>query len=154
VRYLGDFPVGTEFELGSTVVTEESIIRFGREFDPQPFHIDPRAAEETSFGGLIASGWHVCSIFMRHFVDSLLSEAANLGGLGVDDMHWKVPVRPGDVLRAKAKVLETRLSSSKPDRGILGMLMELVNQRGEVVWYGTSWSLTSIEPETGQVADP
>jgi acyl dehydratase len=83
---------------------------------------------------------------MRLFVDSLMSETANLGGLGVDDMHWKVPVRPGDILSGRATVLEARNSRSKPDRGILGLLMELSNQRGEIVWYGTSWSLVSIGP--------
>ena len=141
MRTLEDFAVGDVFDLGETTVTEEEIIRFGREFDPQPFHVDPVAAKESAFGGLVASGWHVASIFMRRFVDSLLRDAESLGGLGVDDMHWKVPVRPGDTLRASAEVLELRPSRSKPGQGVLGMRMQLVNQRGELTWYCTAYSL-------------
>ena len=89
MRTLEDFAVGDVFDLGETTVTEEEIIRFGREVDPQPFHVDPVAAKESAFGGLVASGWHVAGIFMRRFVDSLLRDAESLGGLGVDDMHWK-----------------------------------------------------------------
>jgi len=141
MRYLEDFAVGDVFELGETTVTEEAIVRFGREFDPQPFHVDPAAARESPFGGLVASGWHVASIFMRLFVDSLLDDAGSLGGLGVDDMHWKVPVRPGDVLSGRAEVVEARPSRSNPERGVLGVRMQLVNQRGETAWYCTAYSL-------------
>lgn len=141
MRYLEDFPLGETFDLGSKTVTEEEIIRFAREFDPQPFHIDPERAKDGPYGGIIASGWHTCAIWMRLFVDSLLNDAANLGGLGVDDMHWKLPVRPGDTLTATARVVDVRPSCSKPDRGILGTRCELRNQRNELIWYGTSWSL-------------
>jgi acyl dehydratase len=146
MRYLEDFPVGETFELGSKTVTEEEIIRFGREFDPQPFHIDPEAAAEGPFGGIIASGWHTCAIWMRLFVESLINDAANLGGLGIDDMHWKLPVRPGDTLTGTATVVDVRPSRSNPDRGILGIRCELTNQRNELVWYGTSWSLNRRKP--------
>jgi acyl dehydratase len=141
VLYLEDFTLGAVFVLGATTVTEEAIIRFGREFDPQPFHVDPAEAERSAFGGLVASGWHVSSMFMRLLVDGLLHETAGLGGLGVDDMHFVVPVRPGDTLAGRAVVGEARPSKSKPDRGVLGLRMELVNQRGETAWYCTSWSL-------------
>ena len=145
-RYLGDFQVGTSFQLGSTTVTEEAIIRFGREFDPQLFHIDPEAAKSSSFGGLVASGLHTASIFMRLFVDGLMYDTANLGGLGMDDMHWRVPVRPGDTLTARTEVLGARPSRRKPDRGVLELRMELENQHGELVWDAVAWSLMLVAP--------
>jgi acyl dehydratase len=69
MRYFEDFQVGDIFDLGSTTVTEEEIIRFARQFDPQPFHTDPVLARDSIFGGLVASGWHTTAMFMRLFFD-------------------------------------------------------------------------------------
>ena len=146
MKYLDDFSPGDEFHLGSVTVSEEEIIAFARQFDPQPFHIDPVAARESPFGGIIASGWHTSSLYMRLAVDSMLTQTANVAGLGVDDLRWLQPVRPGDTLTARATVLEVQPSTSRPDRGVLVLRMEFTNQRDEIVWHTTSRSLTLRRP--------
>jgi len=127
-----DFEPGQVYELGSWEVTEAEILDFARAFDPQPFHVDPDAAARSPFGGLIASGWHSAAIYMRLYVDGILSRAASMGSPGVEELRWLVPVRPGDVVRGRFTVVETSPSSRRPDRGTVIALCELLNQRGEV----------------------
>ncbi len=133
MKYLEDFEVGQVFEYGSYKVTREEIIEFGTKYDPQYFHIDPEAAKQSIFGGLIASGWHTCSILMRLMVDSFLKEGGNLGSPGVDQVRWHVPVRPGDTLSIRHTVLDIIPSRSKPDRGVVKFLDELFNQDAVLV---------------------
>jgi len=133
-RYFEDFSVGEVIELGSRTLSQESIIAFAREFDPQPFHTDPEAAKRSVFGGLIASGWHTASLYMRLLVDGMVSAVANsMGSPGVDRIEWLKPVRPGDTLRGRVTILDAIPSKSRPDRGTLKTLGEMVNQHGEVV---------------------
>jgi acyl dehydratase len=131
--YFEDFKVGNTIELGSRTLTEEEIISFAKEYDPQPFHIDKAAAEKSMFGGIIASGWQTCGIMMRMLVDGYLREAASLGSPGVDEIRWLKPVRPGDTLSVSITTVESRPSSSKPDRGVVVNTWQATNQRGEVV---------------------
>ena len=146
-RYFEDFSPGTVFELGAKAVTPEEIIDFGRQFDPQPFHIDAQAARHSSFGGLVASGVHTFAMFMRLFVDGVITEAANLGGAGADDMRWLAPVRPGDVISGRATVQpQTRPSATKRDRGIVVIRGELRNDAGQLVWHATITSIMRRRP--------
>jgi acyl dehydratase len=131
--YFEDFKPGTVFELGSVEMTRDRIISFAREFDPQPFHIDEQAAARSHFGGLIASGWHTCSVFMRLFVEGVLGKAGSLGSPGVEEIRWLKPVRPGDVLRARYTVVSAEPSRSRADRGTVFSLAELFNQDGVLV---------------------
>jgi acyl dehydratase len=133
VKYLEDFPVGVRRRLGSKLVDEDEVIRFATEFDPQPFHIDKEAAAQSFYGGVIASGWHTCSMTMRIMVDNYLIDAASLGSPGIDELRWLRPVRPGDTLTVYSTVQEMVPSKSKPDRGVLTTLSEVENQAGEVV---------------------
>jgi acyl dehydratase len=133
MRYFEDFQVGDIFDLGSTTVTEEEIIRFARQFDPQPFHTDPVLARDSIFGGLVASGWHTTAMFMRLFFDGLLHETASIASPGVDDVRWLKPVRPGDVLRARFTVIESTPSKSKTSLGIVRSRCEVFNQADELV---------------------
>jgi acyl dehydratase len=126
VRYFADYAVGAVFDCGRVSVDEDAIIAFAKEYDPQPFHLDP--AGGGPFGGLIASGWQTMSLVMRQLVEHYLSAASSLGAAGVDELRWPAPVRPGDTLRVRATVLEARASNSKPDRGIVRTLVEAVNQ--------------------------
>ncbi|MGC8660009.1 MAG: MaoC family dehydratase, partial [Desulfomonilaceae bacterium] len=126
-RYFEDYLPGTIHEFGSITVEETDIIEFARRFDPQPFHIDPRAAERSVFGGLIASGWHTACLAMRLLVDNYVSKVASLGSPGADELRWTEPVRPGDTLNLRVTVLESRLSHSKPDRGTIRSLVEVMN---------------------------
>jgi len=133
VRYLEDFKPGEVIPLGSRTLTKEAIVGFAREFDPQAFHTDEEAAKQSAFGGLIASGWHTGSVLMRLLYDGVLRNTVSFGSPGIDEMRWLRPVRPGDTLTGRLTVLEVIPSRSKPDRGILKSLVELLNQHGEVV---------------------
>jgi acyl dehydratase len=132
-RYLEDYVVGAAYEFGSIPVDASEVVKFGQRFDPQPFHTDPEAAKQSSFGGLIASGWHTASLMMRLFVDNYLTRAASLGSPGVDELRWLKPVRPGDDLTLRVTVIEASRSRSKPDRGILRSYVEVLNQDRDVV---------------------
>ena len=131
--YFEDFPAGDVRESPARTVTREEMLAFAREFDPQPFHTDEEAAKKTIFSGLIASGWHTVAISMRLMWETYLMDTASLGSPGVDEVRWLKPVRPGDTLRARFTVLEAIPSRSKPDRGVVRSLSEVVNQHGEVV---------------------
>lgn len=132
-RFLEDYVEGAIHELGPISITEDEIVRFGKQFDPQVFHTDPIAAGETVYGGLIASGWHTCGLFMRLFVEHYLPGPASLGSPGVDELRWLKPVRPGDVLTLRITVKKVKPSRSKPDRGVLFSFCEMLNQAREVV---------------------
>ena len=131
--YFEDFEPGRIIAVGSRTLGEEEIIAFARQFDPQPFHVDHDAAAKSMFGGIIASGWHTCSIMMRMMVDGFLSQAASLGSPGVDEIRWIKPVRAGDTIAVTTTVLDARASSSKPDRGVVHTMWEAKNQHGETV---------------------
>lgn len=131
--YFEDFAVGSRRELGSYLVTEEEILAFARQYDPQPFHVDQEAAAKSIYGGLISSGWMTCSIMMRLLVLSNTGKSASMGSPGVDEIRWLKPVHAGDTLTVVLKVLDTRPSQSKPDRGVVHTQWEATNQRGELV---------------------
>ena len=133
MRYWEDIKEGEVVELGSRTMEKERMVAFAREFDPQPFHTDEKAAEASIWGGLIASGWLTGSVLMRIFYDGYLKDTAGLGSPGIDELRWPKPVRPGDTLTVRLTVLETAASRSKPDRGIVRSLMEVLNQHGEIV---------------------
>lgn len=131
--YLEDLHVGDRFGSDTIAVTEESIIAFAREFDPQAFHLDAKAAEKSIFKGLSASGWHTAAMSMKLFITGELKIAGGSIGLGVDELRWPQPVRAGDVLRLETEILDARASRSKPDRGIIRIRNVTTNQRGEIV---------------------
>jgi acyl dehydratase len=143
MRYFEDYAVGAVYEFGSVLVEEGEIIDFARRYDPQVFHIDPEAAKKTAFGGLVASGWHTVAMATRLIVDQELSHTASLGSPGVDELRWWKPVRPGHVLSVRITVTEARRSQSRPDRGVVQGLIEVLNQTGEIVasWKGTQFVL-------------
>lgn len=104
--YFEDLTVGETAEFGTYEVTADEMTSFAEQYDPQPFHTDPEAAAETPFGGLVASGWHTASVTMRLLVDNHLSEGAARGALGVDDLRWRQPVRPGDELTVRTEIVD------------------------------------------------
>jgi acyl dehydratase len=148
-RYFEDYPLGATSECGSVSADQASIIAFAREFDPQPIHVDPEAAAAGPFGGLIASGWHTAALVMRLLVDNYLSAEASLGSPGLDEIRWPYPVRPGDTLRVRATVVESRRSLSKPDRGIIKTMVEAVNQDGRTVMRATAINFLLVRPAAG-----
>jgi len=127
-RYLEDYPVGAVYEYGYLTVTKDQIINFARQFDPQSIHTDPAFAETGPFAGLIASGWHSAGLLMRLYAHHYLSTVASLGSPGIDELRWPAPLRPGDSVRLRTTVVQTRPSRSKPDRGLLWTRAELLTQ--------------------------
>ena len=132
-RYFEDFPEGLTLELGSRQLTADEIIEFARAYDPQPMHVDLDQARNSTYGGLIASGWHTAVTYMRLLVDAVIGESASIGSPGLDSLRWLKPVRPGDTLRARFIVLEAKPSRSRPDWGIVRSRGEMLNQSDEVV---------------------
>jgi acyl dehydratase len=137
-RYFEDYLPGAVHEFGFITIEKDDIIEFARRFDPHPFHIDPEAAKQSVFGGLIASGWHTASLALRLLVDHYISRVAGLGSPGLDELRWRKPVRPGDILSIRVTVVEAKLSRSKLYRGTIRSYVEEPNQHREVVmtWRG------------------
>jgi acyl dehydratase len=148
-RYFEDYVPGLTVDCGSFSMSEAEIIAFAREYDPQPFHVDPVAAKDGPFGGLIASGWHTTSTAMRHLVDHYVSPESSIGSPGVDEIRWPKPVRPGDRLHVRATILEARRSASKPDRGIVKTVTELTNQDGDLVMRLTANNFILLRDPSG-----
>ena len=152
-RYFEDYHVGAVYEFGRYEMQEAEIIEFGKRYDPQPFHTDPELARDTVHGGLIASGWHTGSVAMRMLVDNFVSRVASIGSPGMDELRWFKPVRPGDILSLRVTVTETRRSRTRPDRGIVSALMEVLNQERVTVmsWTGLGFYLCRESLEAGSV---
>ena len=148
LRYFDDYLPGATYDCGIFSVNEDEIVSFAKQFDPQPFHVDPEAAARGPFGGLIASGWHTAALVMRQLVDNYLSAEASLGSPGLDEMRWPDPVRPGDTLRVRATVVEARRSLSKPDRGIMKTVIEAVNQDSQTVMRATATNFLRVRPDS------
>ncbi len=128
--YLDDLVIGAEFKSSEHTLDQEQIIKFAKEFDPQPFHIDEDAAQDTFFKGIAASGWHTAAITMKLMVESLPFQTGIIGLGG--EISWPRPTRPGETLRAVSKVLEIVPSRSKPDRGIVTVECLTLNQNDEL----------------------
>ena len=144
--YWEDFPVGDTMQMGSHTFTETEIIDFARQFDPQPFHIDPDAAKNSFFKGLVASGWHTCAIAMRLMVDKYVSRSASLGSPGLDNIRWLAPVRAGDTISYRRTTTAARPSESKPGIGLLHSRWEATNQHGEMVMTMEGWGMFRRRP--------
>lgn len=128
-----DFEVGASIELGRKTVTADEIIDFASQFDMQPMHLDEAAGKASILGGLSASGWHSCAMFMRMMCDGFLLDSTSQGAPGVDFVRWKKPTLSGDTLSGRSTVTAKRLSASRPNLGFVTVRHEVSNQRGEVV---------------------
>ena len=144
MKYFEDIAVGERIAVGSHTFRADEIKTFATNFDPQPFHLDESAAENSHFGALCASGWHTAVVWMRLMVDyrHRMSEAARARGesvatmgpaLGFRELKWLKPVFVGDTIDYASEVIEARASQSRPGVGLLSILSTGVNQRGESV---------------------
>jgi acyl dehydratase len=141
-----DFKVGDAVVMGRHTFTEQEIIAFGREFDPQPFHIDAAAAQAGPYGGLIASGWQVCAVGMRLLIEKFMNQTDSHGSPGVEKVRWLKPVRPGDTLEYRTTVVESRASASRPHVGLVKHRWDAVNQSGETVLTLEGWAFFGRRP--------
>ena len=146
--YLDDFASGDRFESPGKTFTEAEIVDFAFRYDPQPIHIDVEAAKGSPYGGLIASGFHTMAVGFRMLWQTGVFNACSLGSPGLDEVRWLLPVRPGDTLRTAVEVVETRPSSSKPDRGICRVKYTILNQRDEAVMTMTAVQIFARRPGT------
>lgn len=128
-----DFEEGRTIELGTRTLSAAEIVEFAAEFDPQPMHLDEEAGKASILGGLSASGWHTCCIYMRMSCDGFLLDSTSQGSPGIDHVRWKKPVLAGDTLTGYSRVLARRISKSRPGLGLVTAQGELVNQHGETV---------------------
>jgi len=131
--YWEDLAVGETRDLGTITPTAQEIVDFARQFDPQPFHLDPEAAKDSVFGALCASGWHTCAMAMRLMVTNFLKDTSSLGSPGLDSLKWLKPVFPGDTLRLQHTITEKRVMAKRPDVGLVRTVWEMFNQHGEPV---------------------
>ena len=128
-----DFTPGRVFDLGTITADRDEMIEFARRYDPQPFHVDEEAARSSIFGGLVASGWFSSCLWMRAFVDGVLSRSTSQGSPGGTEFGWLRPMFPGDVVQARAEVLSARGSRSRPGLGLVELRAEML--RGEDVLF-------------------
>ncbi len=129
-----DLEIGSEEAFGAYAVTKEEIIEFAGKYDPQPFHLDEEIAKQSVFGSLCASGWHTCAMTMSLLVDYMKDKGfAGMGSPGVDNIRWKTPVFPGDVLSVKSEVIEKRESQSRPNLGLVKSRYRVFNQKDDLL---------------------
>jgi acyl dehydratase len=133
MRHLEDLAAGERFVTKTADVTEAEIITFARQFDPQPMHVDPERSVAGPLGGIAASGWHTISVVMRLIVEADPLDGAPWLGLGVDEVRWPNPVRPGDSIQAELEIVSITPSRSKPTHGVVRINITARNQNGEVV---------------------
>ena len=144
--YWEDFAVGESHEMGRHTFTLEEIREFAAKYDPQPIHVDEETAKASFFGGIIASGWHTCSVGMRFAVDSYINAGVSLGSPGLDNIRWHKPVRPGDTITYRRTTLATRASLSRPGVGLMQGRVEAFNQHGELVMSNEGWGMFGRRP--------
>jgi acyl dehydratase len=133
VRYLEDLKPGQAFESRHHTITQEAIVAFAREYDPQPFHLDPEAAKSSFFGKLIASGWHTAALTMKMLTETRMDLAAGLIGAGMEDLKWPTPLVPGDTIHVRVEILEARASKSRPEIGIVRTHVRTMREDGSAV---------------------
>ena len=125
-----DFQPGAVSVYGPRRVTREEIVAFAAEFDPQPMHLDEAAASATMLGGLGASGWHMCCLFMRIIADGFVLNSTSMGGPGVEEVRWLAPLRSGTQIRVRATVVEARASKSRREMGLVKFSYEMLDDAG------------------------
>jgi acyl dehydratase len=149
--FFEDFTVGAALTYGGVTVTADDTIAFASEFDAQDMHIDAEKAKGSMLGTLIASGWHTGCLQMRMMVEGFLRDSVGMGAPGLEEMRWLKPVMPGDTLSVRHTVLETKVSRSRPDIGLVKLRFEVMNQRAEPVQEIVNWIIFGrrgkVDPE-------
>jgi acyl dehydratase len=145
-QYLEDFAAGQVYRSNRLEVDRGQILAFASQFDPQPYHLDEELARKSVFKGLVASGWHTAAVTMRLLVESDFQPADGILGVGLEELSWPRPVRPGDELRVESEVLEVRPSKVRTDRGVIRVRTTTFNQNGQPVQIFTGNLLVPRRP--------
>jgi acyl dehydratase len=146
--YWEDFFKGQVFQCGPVQISEQEILQFAIQYDPQRFHVNTEAAKNTPFKGLIASGWQTGSLMMRMVCDGFLVNSSSIGSPGLESLKWLKPVRPGDILRTSVEVLETRPLNSKPHLGMMNSRWSCLNQNDELTTTLEAWIMFEKRPQS------
>ena len=146
--YWEDFFKGQVFQCGPVQISEQEILQFASQYDPQRFHVNTEAAKNTPFKGLIASGWQTGSLMMRMVCDGFLVNSSSIGSPGLESLKWLKPVRPGDILRTSVEVLETRPLNSKPHLGMMNSRWSCLNQNEELTTTLEAWIMFEKRPQS------
>jgi len=133
MMYFEDLSIGQKIEIGPISISEQEIIEFAKKFDPQPFHIDAEKAKDSLFGGLCASGWHTCSLYMRMLYDGLLINLASLGSPGMNQIRWIKPLFPNETIKGELEILSKTPSRSKPNIGSMIINSRVFNSNNELI---------------------
>ena len=149
LRYLEDFKVGERWVSAPTAITQAEIVAYGLANDPQPMHTDPELAKSGPFGGLVASGWQIAALSMRVFIQSGGYGKTPVVGLGIEELRWRKPVRPGDTLTVEREVVEIIRSETQSDRGTLRTRVNVRNQSDEVVMTLVTLGRVPARPDQG-----
>jgi acyl dehydratase len=139
--YWEDMQPGLVRDLGTVTPSVEEIKAFAGQFDPQPFHLDEAAGKQSIYGNLCASGWHTCALAMRLTVDNFLNESSSMGSPGLENLRWLKPVYPGDTLRLKYCITQSRPLRSRTHVGMVRAVWEMTNQHGEKVLQMEGWGM-------------
>lgn len=142
--FFEDLEPGAVSTFGRHRVDRDEMVDFAREYDSQPFHLDEREAEASPVGTLIASGWYSCAVEMRMLCDAWLGRSASLGGPGIEELRWLRPVVAGDVLSVRQRILDTRVSKSRPGMGLVRFVLELVRADGGTVMQVRHLAMTGL----------
>jgi acyl dehydratase len=145
-QYLEDFAAGQVYRSNRMQVDKGQILAFASQFDPQPYHLDEEAARKSVLKGLAASGWHTAAVTMRLLVESEFQPADGILGVGLEELSWPRPVRPGDELRVESQVLEVRPSKLRADRGVIRVRTTTLNQNDQPVQIFTGNLLVPRRP--------
>ena len=145
-QYLEDFATGQVYRSNRLQVDRGQILAFASQFDPQPYHLDEELARKSVFKGLAATGWHTAAVTMRLLVESDFQPADGILGVGLEELSWPRPVRPGDELRVESEVLEVRPSKVRTDRGVIRVRTTTFNQNGQPVQIFTGNLLVPRRP--------
>ena len=154
MQYYEDIAVGRSQTFGRYEVTRDEVIEFASKYDPQAFHLDDQAAARTHFGRLSASGWHTCAMTMAMMVENMKNnKQAGLGSPGIDNLRWRKPVFPGDVLSCESEVLEKRRSKSRPEMGLFKTRNRVLNQHGDIVLEMVSNGMIAVRDPDAPIED-
>jgi acyl dehydratase len=132
-RYLEDLKPGNAFESRRHTITQDEIVAFARQYDPQPFHLDPIAAKSSFFGKLIASGWHTAALTMKMLTECEMDLAGGIIGAGMEELKWPTPLVPGDTIHVRVEIVDSRASKSRPEIGIVRAFVQTLREDGTAV---------------------
>lgn len=145
-RYLEDFKIGETWESTTVEMQQDEMIAYAKQNDPQPMHIDPEAAAQSRWGTIIASGWMIAALSMRLFIQGGGYGDTPVVGMGIDELRWRKPVRPGDVLKVHREVISAEPSKSRPEYGVIKTKVSVINQKDEVMMTLISLGQVPVRP--------